>query len=141
MTVAQILSEKGRDVVTVDAHASTEDVMAVLAGKKIGAAVVMNDQALAGIVSERDIIRILANNGRGALESEIASCMTKKVVSCTSHDTIDHVMQEMTRGRFRHMPVVDDGELVGLVSIGDVVKRKIEQAERDAEDLKRYIAS
>jgi len=94
-----------------------------------------------GIISERDIVREIARDGVGALEMQVSKCMTSKVLSCTKEDTVDHVMEIMTTNRFRHMPVINDGNLLGIISIGDVVKSKIEQAEREAQDLRNYIAS
>jgi len=101
----------------------------------------MDGEKVCGIASERDLIRAINTKGANALADRIDGCMTSKVISCAPGDTIDHLMELMTKGRFRHLPVVEDGKLAGIVSIGDVVKRKIEQAERDAEELKRYIAS
>lgn len=140
MSVAQILAEKGRDVVTAGADSTLMAVADLLAKRKIGAAVILDGERICGIASERDIIRELASGGIKALDQPISSCMTQKVVACHEDDSVDDVMEKMTRGRFRHMPVTEKGKLVGLVSIGDVVKRKIEQAERDAEEMKRYIA-
>lgn len=140
MNVAQILADKGRDVVTAEADTTLMAVADILAKRKIGAAVILEGDKICGIASERDIVRQLATNGAGALDQPISSCMTRKVVDCQEEDSVDSVMEKMTKGRFRHMPVTDSGKLVGLVSIGDIVKRKIEQAERDAEDMKRYIA-
>ena len=117
------------------------EVAKALAEKKIGAAVVLKDGKLCGIASERDIVREIAKDSVEALAMPISTCMTSKVVSCSEDDSIDSVMEKMTSGRFRHVPVLKDGKLAGLISIGDVVKRKIQQAEHDVEDLKRYIAS
>lgn len=140
MSVAIILKEKGSDVVTVSPEDTLSSVASTLAAKKIGAAVVLDDGKVCGIASERDIIREIAASGANALDQPISKCMTKKVVDCHPDDSIDAVMGLMTAGRFRHVPVTENGKLAGLISIGDVVKRKIEQAEQDAEDMKRYIA-
>ncbi|MDD9911133.1 MAG: CBS domain-containing protein [Ahrensia sp.] len=140
MSVQEILAVKGNNVVTASADDSVADVAAMLAENKIGALVVIEGDAVTGIASERDLIRAVHKNGAAALAEPVRNFMTSKVVSCKPSDTIDQLMEMMTAGRFRHLPVLDDGKLVGIVSIGDVVKRKIEQAERDAEDLKRYIA-
>jgi len=94
-----------------------------------------------GILSERDIVRDLARDGAGALENPVSKSMTKNVLSCSCSDSVNRVMEIMTDNRFRHMPVTEDGRLVGVISIGDVVKIKIEQAEKDAQDLRDYIAS
>lgn len=141
MSVSEILAGKGGNVITVSPGTSLEDVAATLAKHKIGALVAKDGDAVCGIVSERDIVRHIASDGADALKHTVVDCMTKAVISCTRADTIDTVMEKMTTGRFRHLPVIEDGELLGIISIGDVVKRKIEQAERDAEELKRYIAS
>jgi len=141
MSVREILADKGSDVVTAAKGSSIADVAAQLAQHGIGALVVMDGEKVCGIASERDLIRAINTKGANALADRIDGCMTSKVISCAPGDTIDHLMELMTKGRFRHLPVVEDGKLAGIVSIGDVVKRKIEQAERDAEELKRYIAS
>jgi CBS domain-containing protein len=94
-----------------------------------------------GIVSERDIVRTLARDGAAALRRTAAETMTQRVITCTPADTIHEVMQKMTAGRFRHVPVLDDGRLAGIVSIGDVVKRRIEEVEREAEQIREYIAT
>ncbi|MBN9025370.1 MULTISPECIES: CBS domain-containing protein [Kaistia] len=140
MTVAAILSKKGRDVVTVSADLSISDVVHLLANRRIGA-VVVTDPAnrIVGIVSERDVVRALAR-GVGSIDGAVSSIMTAKVVTCTDRDTINEVMARMTEGRFRHLPVVDAGQLAGIVSIGDVVKARIEQVEREADEMRAYIA-
>lgn len=142
MTVASMLSEKGRAVFTILPQTAMSKVIDELALRKIGAIVVTEaDGSVCGIVSERDVVREIASGGPAVLEQPISNCMTKKVVSCKESDTVDQVMGVMTDHRFRHMPVITDGHLVGIISIGDVVKRKIEQAERDAEELRNYIAT
>jgi len=141
MSVREILADKGSDVMTAKKGSSIADVAAQLAQHGIGALIVMDGDKVCGIASERDLIRAINAKGANALTESIDSCMTSKVISCAPGDTIDHLMELMTKGRFRHLPVIEDGKLAGIVSIGDVVKRKIEQAERDAEELKRYIAS
>ncbi len=141
MAVSEILAEKGGNVVTISQQTTLEDAARILANHKIGALVVVTDSdQVCGIVSERDIVRDIANAGASALEKTVSECMTHRVVSCTSDDVIDTLMEKMTVGKFRHLPVIDHGILKGIVSIGDVVKRKIKQAERDAEEMKRYIA-
>ncbi|MEZ5872693.1 MAG: CBS domain-containing protein [Nitratireductor sp.] len=141
MTVALILADKGRDVFTMLPETAVSDVVDILASKKIGAVVITDASGVVcGIVSERDVVREISLRGAGILDQPVAQCMTRKVVSCSEEDTVDAVMSVMTRNRFRHLPVTANGKLSGIVSIGDVVKRKIEQAERDAEDLRNYIA-
>lgn len=141
MTVGLILAEKGREVLSIPPDASMSDAVDLLAGKRIGAVVVTDARGkLVGIVSERDIVREISVHGAAVLDRPVSSCMTRSVVTCQETDTIDQVMAAMTAHRFRHMPVVNAGRLVGLVSIGDVVKSKIRQAEHDAEELRNYIA-
>lgn len=140
MTVASILSGKGPNVISGKPGDRLEDVAKVLAEHRIGAIVILNsDNSVAGIVSERDIVRQIAAQGSGALSQPVSNCMTKKVVTCTEGDTIDAVMGIMSSRKFRHLPVVENGKIKGIISIGDVVQKKIEAAERDAEELKRYI--
>ena len=142
MTVAAILSEKGTDVATAKKDQTISEIAGILASKKIGAVVIVDDaNKVCGIISERDIVRELASDGAGCLDKPCSSGMTGKVISCSVDNTINEVMGVMTKHRFRHMPVIDDGKLGGIISIGDVVKRKIEQAERDAEELRNYIAA
>ena len=116
--------------------------MQLLAARKIGALVVVESRdRVIGIVSERDIVRAISRHGPETLADTVASIMTREVVTCADRDTIDQVMGRMTRGRFRHLPVVADGRLAGIVSIGDVVKARIEQVEREADDMRAYIAT
>ena len=141
MAVAEILAEKGGNVITIGPETTLEDASKTLANHKIGALVVVNEHdKVCGIVSERDIVRDIAKAGSGALMKPVSDCMTHRVISCSSDDLVDTLMEKMTAGKFRHLPVIDNGALKGIISIGDVVKRKIEQAERDAEEMKRYIA-
>ncbi len=141
MGVSEILAQKGRNVVTAQHDETIAEIAQILAEKKIGAAVILNeDEQVCGIASERDLVREIASNGCEALSQPISICMTQKVVSCGEDESIDSLMDKMTKGRFRHLPVIEKGKLCGIISIGDVVKRKIEIAERDAEDMKRYIA-
>lgn len=141
MTVARIINEKGRDVVTTGPDASLAEIAAVLSEKRIGAVLVVEDDDLRGIVSERDIVRALARHGSEALRKLAADCMTPRVVTCGPDDTINDVMQKMTSGRFRHLPVLENGRIAGIVSIGDVVKRRIEEVEKEAEQIREYIAT
>jgi CBS domain-containing protein len=142
MTVATILSGKGRDVVTTSAAISVGEAVDLLARHRIGALVVVerNDH-IVGIVSERDVVRLMATHGAGALQQPVESIMTRSVMTCSEQETIDSVMSRMTRGRFRHLPVAAGGRLTGIISIGDVVKARIEQVEREAEDMRAYIAT
>lgn len=142
MTVSAILAEKGTSVFTANKSSSIIQIIHLLAKNKIGSIVITDETGgVCGIVSERDIVRDLAIVGIDSLNTDVSNCMTASVISCTPHDTISHVMAVMTKNRFRHMPVIEDGKLCGLVSIGDVVKRKIEDTEREAEEMRSYIAS
>ncbi|MEM5492302.1 CBS domain-containing protein [Hoeflea sp. AS16] len=141
MTVKQILDQKGRNVVTVNPSMGTEEAVRFLSQNKIGAVVVTGDGGkIAGILSERDIVRAVASKGAGALTAPISAIMTSKVTTCGEDHTVNQVMELMTNGRFRHLPVERDGTLIGIISIGDVVRRRIEDVEREAEEIKAYIA-
>jgi CBS domain-containing protein len=140
MSVKRILEHKGSDVETSSAETPVHQVIGVLADRKIGAVVILDGQKIAGILSERDIVRAVARDGAEALQKPAGTYMTAKVVTCTSNETIDEVMQKMTSGRFRHLPVVEDDILLGIVSIGDVVKRRIADVEREASEMRNYIA-
>ncbi len=136
MLVQQILSSKGdTGVVTVAPGTSVHEVAALLSSKRIGAVIVSADgKAAKGIVSERDIVRELGKRGAACLADPVESLMTAKIVSCTRTESTDAVLGRMTDGRFRHMPVIEAGEMVGLISIGDVVKARLMElaAEKDA---------
>ncbi|MFK8036160.1 MAG: CBS domain-containing protein [Hyphomicrobiales bacterium] len=140
MTIASILSEKGSDVFTISLPKTLLEVCSTLREHRIGAILIVDDAGkLAGILSERDIVRRIAENGPDALNSDAADCMTSNVITCGPEDTIQTAMARMSEGRFRHIPVLQDGKLAGMVSIGDLVKRRIADAEKEAEDLKNYL--
>lgn len=142
MTVKAILDAKGRDVLTISPASSLADAARLLSEHGIGALVVSQDgERIAGILSERDIVRVLGEAGETAMSHPVSSVMTAKVHVCHEDNTVNEVMQVMTDGRFRHLPVEKDGKLAGLVSIGDVVKRRIEDVEREAEEIRSYIAT
>ncbi|WP_439614124.1 CBS domain-containing protein [Reyranella sp.] len=142
MFVSDILSRKGGLVFTVTPGTSVAQISQQLSTRRIGSVLVLDgENAVAGIVSERDLVRAFASHGAAALEFEARSIMTRDVVTCDPDDSIDHVMEQMTRGRFRHLPVVRHGELLGLVSIGDVVKARLEEARHETEALKAYIVA
>jgi CBS domain-containing protein len=142
MTVAAMLADKGREVTTITAAKSIADAVAVLAKRKIGALVVVEGgDRIVGIISERDIVRAIAAGAGAALTEPVSSMMTHAVVTCGEGETIDSVMSRMTRGRFRHLPVVTGGKLAGIISIGDVVKARIQQVEHEAEEMRAYIAT
>ena len=142
MTVARILAEKGREVFTTHPRRTLREAIGMLADRGVGAIVVADDSmAVLGIISERDVVRVIARNGASALDDEVSRHMTPKVTTVTREATVDEVMQTMTEGRFRHLPVVEDGRLIGLVSIGDVVKRHISAIDGERQALREYIAT
>ncbi len=140
MNVTAILRQKGRAVTTSSPNATLLEVANKLAAKRIGAIVVVDTRGeVCGIISERDIIRALATDGAGCLTRPVAETMTKQVVTCQETDTLDELMAMMTARRFRHLPVVTDGALVGIVSIGDVVKHHVAEVEMEATAMRDYI--
>ncbi|MDD7910537.1 MULTISPECIES: CBS domain-containing protein [Pseudovibrio] len=140
MTVAAILNSKGREVFTESADKTLAEIAASLGGRRIGAVVICREPGvIAGILSERDIVSAIALHGSEALERPVTEYMTETVITCSEKDTINSVMGKMTAGRFRHVPVVENGKLCGLISIGDVVKYRIAEIEREAEELRSYI--
>lgn len=142
MTIRSILDEKGRDVVTINPTATLGEAARLLGEKRIGAVVVTaGDRKILGILSERDIVRVIGEKGADGLSQPVGDAMTAKVSTCRETHTINDVMEVMTRGRFRHLPVERDGHLDGIISIGDVVKRRIEEVEREAEQIREYIAT
>ena len=141
MNVEQLLSGKGREVISVQPHRTLAEAVRVLSERRIGAVVVMGaDGALVGILSERDIIRALGELGPSALESAVSRSMTSKVVTCRPQTSVDELMEIMTTGRFRHVPVVENGRVTGLVSIGDVVKHRVAAIEAESQAMRNYIA-
>ena len=142
MSVAHILATKGGDVVTTQPHRTLVEVIELLASKGIGAVVVADAaRTVLGIISERDIVRALAAGGEHALGEPVSRHMTAKVFTVTENTAIDSVMETMTAGRFRHVPVVDNDKLIGLVSIGDVVKYRVNEIETEHRALRDYIAT
>jgi len=142
MNVATILKAKGRSVTTVRPDQSLQDVANKLAARKIGAVVVVGENGIVdGIISERDVIRAVAERGTSALELHVARVMTRDVVTCTETSLVDELMEMMTAGRFRHLPVVEDGALVGIVSIGDIVKNHIATVEMEVSAMRSYLAT
>ena len=140
MTVKAILSVKGTDVFTIEPTANLAGAARLLAERKVGALVVTGpDRRVIGIVSERDIVQELAAHGTAALELPLTDIMTRNVTTCGIGDTISSVMERMTNGKFRHLPVVEQGRLAGLVSIGDVVKHRLKEMEREQSALRDYI--
>jgi CBS domain-containing protein len=142
MFVSDILAQKGGLVFTVTPGTSVAQLSQQLSARRIGSMLVLDGEgSVAGIVSERDLVRALASHGAKAMELEARQVMTRDVVTCDPDDSIDQVMETMTSGRFRHLPVVRHGELLGLVSIGDVVKARLEEAKHETEALKAYIVA
>lgn len=142
MTVKAILDSKGHDVFTLGPNEKLSEAIRLLAENRVGALVITNgDNKIVGILSERDIVRVVAKEGAGALDLAVRMAMTPKVKICNENHTVNELMEIMTAGRFRHLPVEKDGLLFGIISIGDVVKRRIEAVEREAEEIRAYIAT
>ncbi|HEY6981409.1 CBS domain-containing protein [Reyranella sp.] len=141
MFVSDILAEKGGIVFSVTPRTTAAQVAEQLSTRRVGSVLVLRENEVVGIVSERDLVRGMAQHGAAALEMEAREIMTTDVVSCDPDDTIEQVMAIMTRGRFRHLPVIRHGELLGLVSIGDVVKARLTETQVEAEALKAYIVA
>jgi CBS domain-containing protein len=140
MTVKEILSHKGSDVVTTDPSASVSEAIKLLAARRIGAVVVTGaDRRMVGILSERDIVRALAEKGAKALDMAISEIMTRKVITCGIGETVCELMERMTTGKFRHVPVMEQGKLAGIISIGDVVKSRVQEMEQESAALQDYI--
>ena len=141
MLVSQILRAKGDTVFTIVPTEAVGVVAGLLHAKGVGALVVLEGERVVGIVSERDIVRVVAEHGAGCLDSRIETCMTRDVIFATPGETVDSLLSRMTDRRIRHLPVVKDGRLAGIVSIGDLVKHKISEVEAEADGLKQYIAA
>jgi CBS domain-containing protein len=142
MTVKAILAAKGGAIISIEPTATLESAAKKLSEHKIGALVVLGpDRRVIGILSERDIVRSLADEGADALAKPLAQVMTRKVVTCGQSDTVGVLMERMTTGKFRHVPVVEQDQLVGIVSIGDVVKHRLHEMERESAALRDYIQS
>ena len=140
--VADVLKQKGYRVVTVVPGQSVATVVSVLTQNRIGAAPVVNAAGeLTGIISERDVVRGVATEGSDVLNRPVEQLMTREVKTCTPDDAIVELMAIMTNSRIRHLPVVADGELCGLISIGDVVKQRLAEAQQEVDELHRYISS
>ena len=140
MTVKAILSSKGRNVVAIEPTATLESALAKLTRHNVGALVVLGpEQRLIGILSERDIVRALAQEGAAVLNKPLAQVMTRKVSTCTEADKVSAIMEQMTNGKFRHVPVLEGDRLVGIISIGDVVKHRLHEMEREQEAMRDYI--
>jgi len=142
MNIGQILKAKGRAVATARPDTSLLEIAHKLAQKKIGAIVIVGDKGdVVGIISERDIIRKLGERGPSVLNEPVSESMTANVISCQETSTLDELMEIMTQGRFRHVPVIEDGALVGIVSIGDVVKNHIAEVEMEVTAMRGYFVT
>lgn len=139
MTVQAILGNKGFEVISIQADATMSDAIRILSERHIGAVLVMKDHHIEGILSERDVVRVLGQRGAGVLDTPVSEVMTHKVVTCRRADTAASIMEKMTNGKFRHLPVVENDRVVGLISIGDIVKWRVKEYEREQEALRDYI--
>jgi CBS domain-containing protein len=140
MTVKAILSRKGSDVLTIEPTATLAAAVELLAARRIGAVVITGpDSQVIGILSERDIVRAFAASGAAALDQQVGQVMTRKVMTCTEAETVASLMERMTQGKFRHLPVVERGRLVGIVSIGDIVKHRLGEMENESSAMREYI--
>ena len=139
MTVRAILDTKGHQIMSVPPDAKMSEAIKLLSERRIGAVLVMSEGRIEGILSERDIVRVLGERGAAVLEEPVSAVMTRKVVSCRPNDTVSAIMEMMTLGKFRHLPVLDGDRVVGLISIGDVVKWRVQEYENEQEALRTYI--
>ena len=141
MTVRAILDSKGHQIIHVGPDDTLSAAIKLLSERKIGAVLVMSGQHLDGILSERDIVRVIGERGAAALDEPVQAVMTRKVISCKASDTVGALMEMMTSGKFRHLPVMEGDKMVGLISIGDVVKWRLREFEHEQEALRDYIAT
>ena len=142
MTVTHILKTKGRDILSLPPHRSMADAARMMSDKRIGAIIIAApDGSIAGILSERDVVRAISAHGAEALDHLVSRHMTVKVVTAGEGDSVHEIMEMMTRGKFRHVPVVEDGKLTGIISIGDVVKHRLAEMEAEARAMRDYISA
>ncbi len=142
MNVASILRGKGSDIITANRTDQITEISKILGDNKIGAVLIVDgDRKVLGVISERDIVRGLSQSGEGCLKKPAEELMTSNVITCAPSDTIDEVMALMTAKRIRHLPVMEAGELTGFISIGDVVKNRMDEVEREAAAMRDYIAT
>jgi CBS domain-containing protein len=139
MTVRAILDTKGHQIQSVEPEATLSAAIKILAERKIGAVLVMSQGRIEGILSERDIVRVLGERGAAVLDNPVSAVMTRKVISCRQTDTVSAIMEMMTTGKFRHLPVLEGDRVVGLISIGDIVKWRVREYEAEQEALREYI--
>ena len=142
MNVKTILAAKGGEIVCIEPTADLSAATQLLSANRIGAVLIRGAGGhIAGILSERDIVRALSEHGAAALSLPVGQVMTRNVTTCSEDESIAVIMERMTSGKFRHMPVVNKGKLVGLISIGDVVKQRVEEIEHESDELRDYIRS
>ncbi len=142
MTVKAILATKGTDVLSIEPTATLETAVKMLANHRIGALLVLGpDRRVIGIISERDVVRTLGEHGAQALRQPLSQVMTRKVVTCGQKETVGTIMERMTTGKFRHVPVIEQEQVVGIISIGDVVKYRLHEMEQESAALRDYIQS
>ncbi|MDB5616072.1 CBS domain-containing protein [Tardiphaga sp.] len=141
MTVRAILDSKGHQIINVAPTDTLSAAVKLLSERKIGAVLVMTGHHLEGILSERDIVRVIGERGASVLDESVQAVMTRKVISCKPTDTVGAIMEMMTSGKFRHLPVFEADKIVGLISIGDVVKWRVKEFEHEQEALRDYIAT
>ena len=142
MTIGSIIAQKGRSVTTIQPSRTLRDLIDLLAAKHIGAVIIADaDGNMQGIISERDVVRAIATHGCDALDDLVTDYMTKNVVTTTEAETVISAVQKMSKGRFRHMPVIADGRIAGMVSTGDAIKYRLAQMEQEQSALREYIAS
>ena len=140
MYVQSILTAKGNDVIAIEPTATIESAVKILAERRIGALLVLGpERRVIGIVSERDVVRAMAQSGAAALQLPVSQAMTRKVSTCTLADSVSSIMEQMTNGKFRHLPVVEQDQLLGIVSIGDIVKHRLMEMQQELEALRDYI--
>ena len=141
MAIAKILKDKGGSIIAASPSQTVAEVIALLCAHRIGAVIVMEDGAVAGVLSERDVVRGLNELGAAILQRPAREIMTTEVITVAPSESVTAALSRMTRRRIRHLPVIDGGEVRGVVSIGDLVKARIDEAVREAESLKDYITS
>jgi CBS domain-containing protein len=142
MNAEAILQSKGHEVITITPEDTVLEAAQILDQRRIGAAVVINDAGkVCGVLSERDVARQVARHGGDSLQKPVSDCMSRNVITAKPDDTLDMLLSCMTDRRIRHLPVMAQGKLVGVISIGDVVKRKITETEAEAEAMKAYISA
>ncbi|OPX10978.1 CBS domain-containing protein [Mycobacterium sp. AT1] len=139
MRIADVLKNKGAGVLSIAPDTLVSDLISGLVGRNVGAMVVVGPEGLVGIVSERDVVRMLHDHGADALRRRVADIMTSQLVTCSPDDSVDELSAVMTTHRVRHVPVLEDGRLAGIVSIGDVVKTRMEELQAEREQLAAYI--